>query len=371
MSGWKRRFGVGLGWGVLCYPSERRHVTRRLLAVALAVAGLLAIAGTAGAAPTVTEYSVLPSSPLPCTVALDPQTGDVYFSPMLGLTHSSVGSIGVLDPATRAVKNIPLPSRLATPGGIAFGPDGDLYFAEYLLANAIGRLDPHTGAIAEYPLPTPLSEPSSLVLGPDNGIWFVENGTQRLARFDTVTHQFTEYPLPSPGANLGFEIIERGAGDNLLFSLPDTNQIGTFNVVTHHFKTYSSPTPASVPQGVAAADGAIWFTETVGQKLARIDPTTGTITEYGLSSFDLADPTLLAPFPGSVVTAADGDLYILNGTVSGGDSITQFNPVTHAQAIIRTPTPASGPCDWDATSRNTLWFGELTAGKIASLTVSR
>ena len=80
--------------------------------------------------------------------------------------------------------------------------------------------------------------------------------------------------------------------------------------------------------------------------------------------------TQLAPFPGAMMTAADGDLYILNGTTFGGDSITRFDPATHVQTNIRTPTAASGPCDFDATSRDTLWFGELTAGKIGSLEVS-
>lgn len=70
------------------------------------------------------------------------------------------------------------------------------------------------------------------------------------------------------------------------------------------------------------------------------------------------------------MTAANGDLYILHGANTGGDSITQFNPVTDAQTIIRTPTPASGPCDWDAASRSTLWFGEFSADKIGTLTVS-
>lgn len=347
------------------------HVMRRLLAAAIAAAGLLAMTGTAKALSTITEYSVLPSSPLPCTVARDAQSGNVYFSPMLGATHTSVGSIGVLNPTTRAVTNVPLPNRLATPGGMAFGANGDLYVAEYLVGNAIAELDPTTDTFVQYPIPTLLSEPSSLVLGPDDAIWFIENGAQRLARFDPVTHRFASYPLPSPGANLGLEIIERGAGDDLLFSLPDTNQIGAFNVVTHQFKTYTSPTPASLPQGVAAADGAIWFTETLGQKLARIDPATGNITEFPLANIDPTDPTLLAPFPGSMIAADNGDLYILNGATFGGDSITQFDPSTDAQTIIRTPTPASGPCDWDATSRGTLWFGELTAGKIGTLTVDR
>lgn len=353
-----------------------RFGSRQGLAAAVALAGFVVSAGglappVAGAdpVPTVTEYPVPPTIQGPCTVAADPANGNVYFSSAVGLTRSSIGSIGVLNPTTKGVTSIPLPSPLATPGGMAFGPDGDLYFSEYLAGNAIARLDPSTDSIVEYPLPTPLSEPSSLVLGPDNAIWFIENLTQRLGRFDPVTHAFAEYALPSPGANVGLEIIERGAGDDLLFSLPDTNQIGTFDVVTHQFTTYTSPTPLSLPQGVAAADGAIWFTETLGQKLARIDVATGKIKEFSLSALDLSDPTLLAPFPASMVEGADGDLYILNGTTEAGDSITRFDPVTHVKTTIRTPTVASGPCDFDAASRSTLWFGELSGDKIASLKV--
>ena len=88
----------------------------------VAAFGFLVIAGTAGAAPRITEYSVAQPSVFPCTTAVDRSTGNIYFSAMLGPTPTSVGSIGVLDPAARAVRKIPLPSPLAAPGGIAFGP---------------------------------------------------------------------------------------------------------------------------------------------------------------------------------------------------------------------------------------------------------
>jgi virginiamycin B lyase len=187
---------------------------------------------------------------------------------------------------------------------------------------------------------------------------------------DPFTHAFTEYPLPSPGADLGLEMMNRGEGDDLLFGLPNTNQIGVFDVEMEQFRTYTSPTPLSMPQGVAFAAGAIWFTETFGQKLARVDPVTGAITEFPLAKFDPLDLTQLVPFPSAMMTGADGNLYILNGTAMGGDSITRFNPVTHEQTNFRTPTVASGPCDFDVTSRDTIWFGEMTAGKIGRLQVT-
>lgn len=338
----------------------------------VAALGLLVFAGAAGAAPRIVEYSVPQPTLFPCTTAVDQSTGEVYFSAMLAPTHTSAGSIGVLDPETRAVRRIPLPSPLAAVGGIAFGTDGYIYFAEYLGGNAIGRLDPGTDIIVEYPLPTPGSQPSTLILGPDEAIWFIENGTQRLGRFDPESKTFTEYPLPSPGANVGLEMMNRGGDDDdeILFGLPMTNQIGVFDVGDTAFRTYTSPTPLSMPQGVAFAGGAIWFTETFGQKLARVDPITEQITEYPLAKFDPLDLTQLVPFPSGMMTGADGNLYILNGTAMGGDSITRFNPLTKQQTNFRTPSLASGPCDFDVTSTDTIWFGEMTAGKIGRLQVT-
>lgn len=337
----------------------------------VAICGLLAIAATANAAPKITEYSVAHASVFPCSTAVDKRTGKIYFSAMFGPTRTSTGSIGVLDPDTGAVRKIPLPSGvLAAPGGIAFGPDDRIYFAEYLAGNAIGRLDPRKNdEIVEFPLPHPQSQPGTLVRGPDDGIWFVESGSQLLGRFDVYKETFEEYPLPGAGANIAFEMMNRGDGRDLLLGLPNTNQIAVFNVDDRKFTTYTSPTPLSVPQGVAFAAGYFWFTETFGQKLARVDPVTGAITEFPLAKFDPFDLTQLVPFPSGMMTGADDNLYILNGTVMGGDSITRFNPRSHEQTNFLTPTIASGPCDFDVTSTGVIWFGELTAGKIGRLQV--
>ena len=217
----------------------------------VAICGLLAIAATANAAPKITEYSVAHASVFPCSTAFDKRTGKIYFSAMFGPTRTSTGSIGVLDPDTGAVRKIPLTSGvLAALGGIAFGPDDRIYFAEYLAGNAIGRLDPRKNdEIVEFPLPHPQSQPGTLVRGPDDGIWFVESGSQLLGRFDVYKETFEEDPLPGAGANIAFEMMNRGDGRDLLLGLPNTNQIAVFNVDDRKFTTYTSPTPLSVPQG--------------------------------------------------------------------------------------------------------------------------
>src|SRR5262245_23754173 len=54
----------------------------------------------------------------------------------------------------------PIPTAGAGPIGITTGPDGNLWFTEYL-ANKIGRITP-SGTITEFPVPTADSRPSSI-----------------------------------------------------------------------------------------------------------------------------------------------------------------------------------------------------------------
>lgn|GEM_PF-5722824 len=66
--------------------------------------------------------------------------------------------------------------------------------------------------------------------------------------------------------------------------------------------------------------------QTFGQKLARVNTSTGEIKEFSRATFDPLDLTQLVPFPSGMMTGADGNLYV--------------------------------------TSRDTIWFGDMTAGKI-------
>ena len=74
-------------------------------------------------------------------------------------------------------------------GDIAVGPDGNLWFAVSVVASTldsasalratgvtagkIGRITP-TGAVTLYPLPTAYSDPGGIAAGPDGNLWFTE-----------------------------------------------------------------------------------------------------------------------------------------------------------------------------------------------------
>lgn len=83
-----------------------------------------------------------------------------------------------------------------SPYGVVAGPDGMGYWAD--LGNRyIGTMDPKTGKTTLYPTPTPASGPRRLHIYPGPAgadvIWVAENDADKVAAFNTVTHEFKEW----------------------------------------------------------------------------------------------------------------------------------------------------------------------------------
>jgi virginiamycin B lyase len=95
----------------------------------------------------------------------------------LWFTEFQASQIGRIDPATGIITEFGTSSG----GGwrIAAGSDGRLYFT-IPFTSAIGRLDPATGTITEFALETP-SQPRGIVLGPDGNVWFTEYLAEQLS----------------------------------------------------------------------------------------------------------------------------------------------------------------------------------------------
>jgi virginiamycin B lyase len=369
---------------------HHRPARPRTRYAALAVAGIAALvmlpaAGSASAtsAPLFKEYP----DPLhvPCESVYDPSRNTIYVeeiaSPSVSLNlgtttvgrvpvsiglGASVGSVGVLSLATGNITHIPLPVVGSTTFGMAFGPDGNLWFGIGGAVSAVGSLDPATNTITSYSTPTPLATPTDIWPGPDNAMYFLEDVAQKLGRIDLATHVITEYPLPALGLEPTTAIIMPGTGPDMMFSTSLTNSITVFNTTTHTFTEHVAPTPLALTQGsTIGPDGAIWFSETLGQKIARIDPGTGAIAEYPISTLGN-----LLPEPGPLVRGSDGNLWSADGGLTGGDTIGRFNTTTHRITYFTTPTVASGPCDIDpvAAGNGLLVIGEATGGSIAVAT---
>lgn len=107
-------------------------------------------------------------------------------------------------------------SELGGPAGIVFGPDGYLYISS-LNNNDVLRYDPITGA----PVPAPgqagalfvspgsggLSRPGGVVFGPDGNVYVASQNTDSIMRYDGTTGD----PLPADGQD-GATFVPSGSG---------------------------------------------------------------------------------------------------------------------------------------------------------------
>jgi streptogramin lyase len=87
------------------------------------------------------------------------------------------------------------------PFGITSGPDGNVWFTEWGVANKIGRITP-TGAISDYLIPTANSGPWRLTAGPDGkSLWFTEYSGNKIARITKAGVITDEYLIPTASSN--------------------------------------------------------------------------------------------------------------------------------------------------------------------------
>ncbi|MDD5560272.1 hypothetical protein [Candidatus Methylomirabilis sp.] len=198
------------------------------------------------------------------------------------------------------------------PTGITAGPDGALWFTEWI--NGIGRITT-AGAITEFPVPHySYDSLRSITAGPDGALWFTrwDTGIGRI----TTAGIATEFALPTGSSPHG---ITAGPDGALWFTEAGANKIGritTAGAITE----FPLPTSSSNPNGITAGpDGALWFTESAAsaRRIGRIT-TDGTITEFTIPSFH---------YPTGITAGPDGALWF-NYMYGGIGRITTAGVVT-------------------------------------------
>ncbi len=133
----------------------------------------------------------VPSSP--STLTLTP-TGRVWFG--IG------GAIGNLDPASGQISLYRLPNPQVQVFSMATDRAGRLWFTE-VLPGKLGMLDPTTGTLTELPVPTVSGGPPALfalVIDHTGNIWFVDVGANMLVRYAPGKHALTFFRLSLPGS---------------------------------------------------------------------------------------------------------------------------------------------------------------------------
>jgi streptogramin lyase len=250
-----------------------------------------------------------------------------------GLAAGPDGALWIADYGSKRIKRATLADgRIASvveypttggPADVAFGADGALWFAEPT-ANMIGRLT-MDGALTEYLVPTTASRPTFITRGPDGAMWFTEMATGKIGRVilgSAGAPEFTEYLVPHP-----------------------TCPSDPFN-----------PAPCDYLGGIAPGpDGAMWFVEPYASRVGRIT-TSGAVTQYPL-------PT--GRNPATIAAGPDGAMWFTELASDGN-----IGRVSMDGAITRFPLPTYLSMAWGITAGpdGAMWYTEFLTAKIGRIT---
>lgn len=165
----------------------------------------------------------------------------------------------------------------ARPHDITVGPDGALWFTEWI-GNAIGRMTTDGTITNVFMLPDVEAAPRFIASGADGALWFTEGGSQsfgdsfspsRIVRI-TTSGDMTKFDLPLPGSTADFI---RPAAGGLVFDDLGTNALGFIdyagNISEYPFQAYGSAF-GSANGVLQAADGSYYFADSDGHRIGQL-----------------------------------------------------------------------------------------------------
>lgn len=186
-------------------------------------------------------------------------------------------------------------------------------------------MEPNKGSnaavrILEFQLPVPNSVPSILAIDAEDNVWFTMGGGG-LANID----------------------------------LPALNMVGKLTL-DGDIMVYSLPTKASAPDGLAIGpDGAVYVTQYLGGRIARIDPKRRSIEEYIV-------PTASPQLTGLAVDA-NGNLWF---NENKGNKVGRLSP-SGVISEYQIPSANSRPTGMVIDHQANIWFSERDTSKVGCL----
>lgn len=233
------------------------------------------------------------------------------------------------------------------PHDVAPAPDGKIWYTAQR-QGALGILDPETGAVEQIPL-GPDSSPHGVIQGPDGMAWITDSGQNAIVRFDPATRKIDIWKLPDDS---GYTNLNTGAfdGKGVHWFTGQNGIYGRVSASDGKVTIWKDPKGRG-PYGIATApDGTVWYVSLAGSHLARIDSENGSIE------------TIEPPTPGAglrrVWADSKGDLWI-TGWNSG--ELYRYRPADKSWKTWK--LPGEGPKAYAVyvDERDLVWVSDFAA----------
>jgi virginiamycin B lyase len=166
----------------------------------------------------------------------------------------------------------------------------------------------------------------------------------------------TEWAVPTKGAHPHDPAV--GADGALWFTEQMTNKIGRLDPKSGAFKEYPLKLEDSGPHGlVSDREGNIWFTGNFKGYIGKLDPKTGAVTEY-----KIPDPK--GEDPHTAVFDGQGTLWF---TLQVANMVGRLDPRSGKIELKKAPTADSHPYGIAISSKGIPIFCEFATNKMAKI----
>ncbi len=237
---------------------------------------------------------------------------------------------------------------------MAAGADGKFYIGHE--STTIVRATA-TGKATSYPIPSgDNTSLGGIAPGPDGNVWFTEfNHLGMITPAGTIT----EFPYPTqPGTNQ-YGGVTTGSDGNVWFAESTQNAIGRFVPSTGKFKMFTIPVSCIPAPVVLAKDGNVWFVCLANEPLVGSITPDGSIATYAIGGTFNANETeqFCARGPDGEPWCASGSDNTVFRINTATDTVTTFTPPLGAGVRPtrwpRAPTATFGPIRWRAPAKST------------------
>lgn len=160
----------------------------------------------------------------------------------------------------------------AHPHDVAPAPDGKVWYTAQH-QGALGILDPKTRKVEQVPL-GPGASPHGVIVGPDRAAWITESGLNAIVRVDPATKAVKLFPLPRdfPNANLNTATFDK---KGVLWFTGQNGVYGRVDPATGKVDAWKSPKGRG-PYGIATTpSGDVWYASLAGDHIVKIDTVSG------------------------------------------------------------------------------------------------
>jgi virginiamycin B lyase len=228
-------------------------------------------------------------------------------------------------------------------------PGGPVYFTAQMTGR-LGILDPASGRVVDVPLGD-RSAPHGVIVGADGAAWITDGGQNAILRVDARTHRVSRWPLPASAADANLNTATFDRKGRVWFT-GQSGIYGRLDPASGKIEVWPAPGGAG-PYGMTTTpSGDVYFASLAGNYIARVDPDSGTATV-------IRPPT---PKQGArrVWSDSKGNVWVSYWNTGG---VARYDPAAHAWHEWKLPGNAHAYAIWVAPD-DSVWLSDWTANAI-------